>query len=148
MTERNWSLRTKYLNNIPDTRNTPPVWTLSISSSALFIIPDYLICMRYPRVCVTIRETKQVQKRMCVAILAFFFSFWATETYETQPHANPVSHDFSPQRLKNQVCPTIYQWEKERRWMDAFLKGIITKWNENSFVSDLNSRSLFYFLRR
>ena len=63
----------KDLNNVTDTRNTPSVQTVPVSSSALFIIPDYLICMRYPRVCVTLRETKQVQKRLCVAILAFFF---------------------------------------------------------------------------
>ena len=85
----------KDLNNVTDTRNTPSVRTISVSSSALFIIPDYLICLRYPRVCVTLRETKQIQKRLCIAILAFFlFSFWATETYETQPHVSLVSHDF------------------------------------------------------
>ena len=70
-----WTCSLKDLNNVTDTRNTPSVPTVSVSSSALFIIPDYLICMRYPRVCVTLRETKQVQKWLCVAILAFFFVF-------------------------------------------------------------------------
>ena len=84
--------------------------TVSVSSSALFIIPDYLICMRYPRVCVTLCKTKQVQKRPCIAILAFF-PFGATEKYDTQPHASPVSHDFSPHSGHKVICRV--RWFKQ-----------------------------------
>ena len=56
-----------------------------------FIKSDYVICMRYPRVCATLSETTQVQKWLCVAILAFLF-------FPFPPRAIPVSqsHDFSP----------------------------------------------------
>ena len=65
----------KDLNNVTDTRNTPSVQTISVSLSALFIIPDYLICMSYTRDYITLRETKQVQERLCITILAFGFPF-------------------------------------------------------------------------
>ena len=62
----------------------------SVFSSSSFMKPDYLICMRYPRVCVTLSKTKQVQKRLCIAILAFLF-------FPFQPHASLVSQShFSP----------------------------------------------------
>ena len=84
--------------------NAPVVWKTWITSQT-------------HATCVTLCESKQVQKRLCIAILAFFlFSFWATETYKKaatrksgkswffptcksgkswfSPHASPVSHDF------------------------------------------------------
>ena len=35
----------------------------------------------------------------------------------------------------------------EKRGIHAFLKGISTKWNRNSFVQDLNFGLWFHFLR-
>ena len=70
----------------------PSVQTISVSSSALFII----ICMRYPRVSVTLCETKQVQKATVRRHFGFFvFPFERLKhTKRSHTHTSPVSHDF------------------------------------------------------
>ena len=100
-----WHCSLKDLNNVTDTRNTPSVQTVSVSLSALFIIPDYLICMRYPRVCVTLHETKQATRKsgkswffptdikqsdVEVPVMQELWGIWSTlYCYCSQVHSGP-----------------------------------------------------------
>ena len=60
------------------------------------------------------------------------------------PH---LEHNLSRTKSKEFIQFFIFSWEL-KGWIQAFPKGIITKWNASSLIKNLNSGYRFHFLGR